>query len=319
MGVSFILDQYEMALHIMESNTKSEKEALLIELFRTTGYKWLKERELAMEQGFSDADFSEFIVSDILHQQAPAFRLALDKLQKLSLESLINQAKEYLPAHAMIDTFIVPLIKPKSNSFIYPVGEKVVVFLYLHPNVTASKLQNTLIHELHHIGLNSVYKGLSTMIDDISDHHVRELVQFTQPLGEGYAMLAAAGGPNIHPNDHDQELKALWDQRMISFDEDFYALDQYYCNLLSGKYDQKEALERGMELFGIQGPWYTVGWKIAAVIEQICGKSRLIQCIANPTLLFSTYNQAVYSYNQDLNISLPIWSSELVAAFEGLI
>lgn len=315
MAVDFILDQCEVALRILESDPKCGGETLLTELFSTKGYRWLKERELAMKQEFTDADFSTFILSDDLRQQAQLFRAVLDNLQKLSMESLANQAKEYLPSDANIDAFVVPLIKPKRNSFVYPIEGKIVVFLSLNSDVTTSRLQNTIAHELHHVGLRTVYQGPNSVLDGVEDSRIKELLRFTQPLGEGYAMLAAAGGPDIHPNDHDPELKILWDQRMTTFDRDFDDIDQFLCDVFTEKYDQEEAMEKGFEMMGVQGPWYTVGWKTAAVIELAYGKNRLIQCIADPTQLFSTYNQATSIYKKNHGTSLPTWSLELVEAF----
>ena len=315
MAVDFILDQCEAALRILESDFKCNGKALLTELFSTKGYRWLKERELAMKQEFTDVDFGTFILSDDLRTQAQRFRGVLDNLQKLSMESLVNQAKEYLPSDAIIDAFVVPLIKPKRNSFVYPIEGKIVVFLSLNPDVTTSKLQNTIVHELHHVGLRTVYQGPNSVLDGVSDSRIKELLRFTQPLGEGYAMLAAAGGPHIHPNDHDPELKTFWDQRMVSYDQDFYAVNRFFCDLLAEKYDQEEAMEKGFEMMGIQGPWYTVGWKTATVIELVFGKRCLIQCIADPAQLFSTYNRATRVYNQNHGTSLPTWSLELVEAF----
>src|ERR1051325_4839881 len=45
--------------------------------------------------------------------------------------------------------------------------------------------------------------------------------------------------------------------------------------------------------FGIQGPWYTVGWKMSVLIEKSYGRSKLIECFCDQRKLFSTYNQAV--------------------------
>jgi hypothetical protein len=44
--------------------------------------------------------------------------------------------------------------------------------------------------------------------------------------------------------------------------------------------------------FGTQGPWHTVGWKMAVTIEVVYGRTRLIDCMCDQRRLLSTYNEA---------------------------
>ncbi len=37
-----------------------------------------------------------------------------------------------------------------------------------------------------------------------------------------------------------------------------------------------------MSYFGVQGPWYTVGWQMAVIIEKQLGRERLIALHAGP-------------------------------------
>ena len=48
-----------------------------------------------------------------------------------------------------------------------------------------------------------------------------------------------------------------------------------------------------MELFGRHGPWYTVGWRMAATVEETYGRAVLIECMPDPRLILFCYNSAV--------------------------
>jgi putative zinc-dependent peptidase DUF5700 len=66
--------------------------------------------------------------------------------------------------------------------------------------------------------------------------------------------------------------------------------------------------------YGIQGPWYTVGWKMAVLIEQRFGRPELIRCMINPQRLLQRYNAAAADHNREQADTLAQWSPELVAA-----
>ena len=61
-------------------------------------------------------------------------------------------ALAYLPEGARIRAKIYPVIKPRENSFVFDLKGDPAVFLYLDPAVSRGQLENTLAHELHHIG-----------------------------------------------------------------------------------------------------------------------------------------------------------------------
>lgn len=76
----------------------------------------------------------------------------------------------------------------------------------------------------------------------------------------------------------------------------------------SGRLQGQEMMEAGLAFFGYQGPWYTVGWKIAVTIETMLGRQRLINRLRDPCRLFYTYNQAVAQMGET---PLPAWSTAL--------
>ena len=320
MGVKLVLDECEAVLEAIEADLTGNsalRDRAVEKVFAAQGYRWLKERESAMGnlgQPFVDSEFEEFVLSAGLKTRFQQLRTAIQDLKHLDLDKLVRQAKEYLPENCAVDSYIVPLIKPLKNSFVYPIDDKIVVFLYLDSQYNRGKTENTIIHELHHVGLGFVYQENSPVLRSASKPTVREMIKWTQALGEGYAMLAASGGADRHPSCHDLELKKNWDKRMEFFEADFLRVNQFFADLLNHQYDEEEAMKRGLEMMGTQGPWYTVGWQVAVTIERVYGRQCLVECIANPTLLFATFNRAAEIYNRDNRVSLPTWSQELITA-----
>jgi hypothetical protein len=128
-------------------------------------------------------------------------------------------------------------------------------------------------------------------------------------------MLAAAGGPNIHPHKFSSpEDRARWDRDMANYNKDFKAVEKFFSDIRAGRLSADEQARRGFSFFAIQGPWYTVGWQMAVVIEQAYGRETLISSMCDRRKLFATYNQAATKYNATSNPQLPLWSTTLVDA-----
>lgn len=127
-------------------------------------------------------------------------------------------------------------------------------------------------------------------------------------------MLAAAGGPSIHPHDVSQPAeRARWDQDMKNFDADLRKVESFFVSVLEGKLTNEQVNRQGFSFFGTQGPWYTVGWRMTALIEETFGKKRLIEVMCDQRLLLATYNEAATSYNQKSKEPLALWSDAVVA------
>lgn len=71
-----------------------------------------------------------------------------------------------------------------------------------------------------------------------------------------------------------------------------------------------------MGYFGVQGPWYTVGWKMAVVIETQLGRARAINAFCDPAQLLASYNQAARLQNRSASTHLPLWDPRLVGALD---
>ena len=64
-------------------------------------------------------------------------------------------------------------------------------------------------------------------------------------FGEGIAMLAAAGGPDIHPHAAGKaEDRERWDRDVARFPEDLRKLDAFFRDVLSGKLSEDEAARK---------------------------------------------------------------------------
>lgn len=70
---------------------------------------------------------------------------------------------------------------------------------------------------------------------------------------------------------------------------------------------------RGFSFFGVQGPWYTVGWRMAVLIEKTYGRAKLIECMCDQRLLLPTYNRAAAKYNRRSSKPLALWSNAVVS------
>jgi hypothetical protein len=71
--------------------------------------------------------------------------------------------------------------------------------------------------------------------------------------------------------------------------------------------------KEGFSFFGIQGPWYTVGWRMVSLIEETYGRKRLIEVMCDQRLLLRTYNEAAAAYNRKAKEPLATWSEAVLA------
>jgi hypothetical protein len=126
-------------------------------------------------------------------------------------------------------------------------------------------------------------------------------------------MLAAAGGPKVHPHAVSKpDERARWDQDMKNFNLDLAKVEVFLLRVLEGKVAGEEMQKEGFEFFGIQGPWYTVGWRMAALIEETYGRKRLIEVMCDQRMLLPTYNEAAREYLRKTKEPLATWSASVV-------
>ena len=311
-GLQIVMDtaQPEAALAILEKGDDAG-DADWQRLFTSEGYVRLKRREESMARSFTDSDFKKFLLTREMRAQTLPLRAILDDWKQASLQQAAALAFAYLPPNATIHATIYPVIKPAANSFVFETGSNPTIFLYLDPHRSQAKFINTVAHELHHIGfatscpppaLESKWSALPIPI--------RDLHRWIGAYGEGFAMLAAAGGVTADPQPADRN---EWKEEMDHFNEELSSQNQFFVQILEAKITDSVGINDKMATyFGNQGLWYAVGWRMAVTIEEVFGRDRLIQAMCSHDSLFATYNQAAKNHNRNAASKLALWSEKLV-------
>ena len=319
-NVHLVTDEAVAVLAILEKRTTNQSltEADWQRVFQSEGYIRLKQRETSLKRSFEDEDFKNFVLSDKLAEQRQALEQTLERWKQADITGAARLALAYLPGQARINAKIYPVIKPKTNSFVFEIKTNPAIFLYLDPTVSKEKFENTLAHELHHIGYGSACpsKQAAEKISRLPQN-LQTVITLVGAFGEGFAMLAAAGGPDTHPHAvSGTEERARWDSDIANFDDDLRKVEKFYLDILANRLTEDQIGATASSFFGVQGPWYTVGWKMAVVIEKTYGRRKLIECICDQRKLLRSYNNAAKKYNRRRHERLPLWSESLVKAIE---
>jgi hypothetical protein len=316
LDVRLVTDEAEAVLAVLAKKRANEPitQADWTRVFSSDGYTRLKKRELSLERPFDNAEFQKFVLSDELGQRAAALEETLARWKRVDVTRSAELALAYLPANARIRAKIYPVIKPRDNSFVFEVKTDPAIFLFLDPAVTQKKFENTLAHELHHIGYGTSCPTADTSaaVAKLSDE-AQIVLRWIGAFGEGFAMLAAAGGASVHPHEVSRaEERARWDNDMKNFNADLKKVEDFFVRVLEKKVAGAEMQKEGFAFFGIQGPWYTVGWRMVSLIEQSYGKKKLIEVMCDQRQLLATYNEAAAVYNRKAKEPLATWSESVL-------
>lgn len=279
-------------------------------LYATRGYQRLKLREAGMGRSFTDADFQSFLRSPEAQAKGANWHAALASWRVDMADEAAARALAYLPPGTVLRATIFPMIKPRPNQFVDGLGSDPAIYLYLDATVSPAKSRNTMAHELHHIGM-----GAACIDPSAADPRVATLLHWTSAFGEGLAMLAAAGGPAVHPHaDSPAAERAEWDRNIAQFTPQLREQNDFFRAVLAGSAGDQATVEAKMRgYFGVQGPWYTVGWRMAQVIEQQLGRPRLIAAFCHGDTLLATYNEAAARHNAAGGAPLPLWDATVAA------
>jgi hypothetical protein len=126
-------------------------------------------------------------------------------------------------------------------------------------------------------------------------------------------MLAAAGGPDVSPHAaSDPRDRARWERDLARSNADLTILDSFFRDILKGRVAGAKADERGFRFFGVQGPWYTVGYRMAVAIERALGRDALIEALCDIRTLPAAYNRAADTL-RDPGVR---WSPEVIRALD---
>jgi tetratricopeptide (TPR) repeat protein len=321
--VRIVTDEADAVLAILGRRELGDAipESAWEELFESEGYARLKERELAMKQVFDDEEFRRFALSDELLERAAALEETVDRMKGAAVGALARRALAYLPGDARIRAAVYPVVKPRENSFVFDVERDPAIFLFVDPAQGLASFENTVAHELHHVGYASCCpsKAASAAIAELPERAQRVL-RWIGAFGEGFAMLAAAGGPDVHPHaTSGPEDRERWDRDVANFDADLARVERFFLEVLAGNLEGERADEAGFAFFGVQGPWYTVGWRMAVTIELRRGRDTLLECFRDPRRLLPAFNEVARELAAEGAAGPPLaaWSPELLAALGG--
>lgn len=285
-------------------------------VFTSEGYVRLKKREQSMKRAFEDDAFRTFVMSPELLARREALARTLAAWEKADLSRAASLALAYLPKNATIRAAIYPEIKPAHNSFVF---EDNAIFMWLDDSVSAERFQRTVAHEMNHIGYGTACPPAAAQAEvEKLPENLKKLRDWTSAFGEGLATLAAADGPRADAEFFQtKDVQKGWSEGLAHYDANFREVQQFFLDVLDRRLEGDAVPKRGFEFFGLVGPWYTVGWKMAVTIEEVYGRDAVIDAFCDQRQLFRVYNAAAAEHAKRTGEVLPQWDQRLVGAFES--
>ena len=281
-------------------------------LFASEGFRRLVVREHAMRRTLDESEMRAFVTSADLASRRASLADAVAAWSRVDLDAIATRVFAYLPADAKLVATIYPVIKPKPNSFVNFDDQGAAIFVSVDPTRSADDFDNTIAHELHHIGFSSIKDAPCAAAPAIC-----EARKWTGAFGEGFAMLAAAGGSEIHPHKFSPpEDRARWDHDVANFDADLATVQAFFADVVSGKLDSAAAAEAARGFYGVQGPWYTVGWVMATSIERCFGRPTLIAAMRSSWTVLGLWNKTRVTCPTKTGSATATWDPALVRAIE---
>lgn len=280
-------------------------------LFATVPYQWLKAREAAIQRAFTDEDFKKFLQAPETLARTEEWAQTLAGMEHADMTGIGGRVLAWLPPGAVIHARVFPMIKPHNNSFVWrnPQGQP-AIFVYLVKQ-TQAQFETIVAHECHHIGLFGLDAQQKKVFAGMPEN-VKQAAEAMGAFGEGEAVLAAAGSTEQRPHWEDDALaRARWDSDMMHFNQDVATLTQFFNDVLDGKLKGDAIKEKASTFFGYQGPWYTVGYEMAALVEKRFGRAVFTDCLLDPRLLLVRYSQVAAEANQN-GAALALWPESLL-------
>lgn len=320
--VRIVTDQAEAALAILDARrvsgeaTDGQWEAL----WSSSGFQRLAARQAAFGDQGTRKRLEDFLTSDSTLELLPRLRNSVDDWKAIDVSTAARRAAAYLPAGLPLRATLFPVVKQRSNSFVFDLDADPAIFMFVGGDPTSEeKLANTLAHELHHVGTARCPQPAGY---DTLEPPVQRAVDWLSAFGEGVAMLAAAGSPDIHPHASSPPREwAVWERDVARFDPDLVSLEAFFQSILDGVGTEESQRQ---ELFSFintedvpQGAFYTVGWKMAAMIERVAGREALVAAICDPRELLSRYNAVSSEISREPDAELARWSPAFLRALGG--
>jgi hypothetical protein len=171
--------------------------------------------------------------------------------------------------------------------------------------------QQIVTHELHHIGISQSCPKRS----EDGSSGVETARAYTGALAEGLAMLAAAGSPDVDPHAASTApVRERWARDYAQWPRDLRRVERFLLDVGEGRLTNSDSISAAAAPFwgDAQGPWYTVGYAVAATIERVDGRDVLRRVICDPAAMLATYNDAV-ARSDGGDTTMPRWNERLIA------
>src|SRR5918992_217302 len=154
--VRIVLDEAEAVLAILDerATTGSVKPESWERLWKSEGFVRLKKRQESFGGKEIEKGFQEFLVSEEALARRSDLRAAVMAWKSLDVTAAARRAAAYLPGELPLRAAIYPVIKKAENSFVFELTTNPAIFMYVDTKVDPAKLENTLAHELHHVGIS---------------------------------------------------------------------------------------------------------------------------------------------------------------------
>ena len=320
-AVRIVTDEADAALAILGEQREmgKVKPESWERLWQSQGFVRLKKRQESfggkdVEQGFRD-----FLTSQETLGRLDDLRRAVADWKHLDVTAAARRAAAYLPAGLRLKATLYPVIKKQGNSFVFELTTDPAIFFYVDPKKPPAQLENILAHELHHVGIAGCPKPPGfDKLTAAQQKAFNELGAF----GEGLAVLAAAGSPDVHPHatsGADEWL--VWERDVANFNTDLRRLEAFFRDVLAGRLSEEEENKRLFTFINAgdvpQGAFYTVGWKMAAIIERARGRDALVRTICDPRSLLTAYNEVAAAHPRGDGEALALWSADFLAALSS--
>ncbi len=303
-------DEASDALAVITAADDGSAQAPWAHLQTTEAYHRLHAREASMGRAFTDSSFFAFLRSPGARHQAVSLRRVLNEWRAARIDGAVAHAEAYLPAGGPVKASLYFMVKPYPNTFVYETDRDPAIFVAIDTAVTGPEFANEVAHELHHIGIAAACAAAPVMD---RPEPLKTVVNWMSAFGEGWAMLAAAGGPDVHPHaTSDSATRARWDRDYADTPAQMRELETFFTNVLDRRTVVRDSIvAAGMSFFGVQGAWYTVGYLMARTIEKTDGHARLMSVLCDPIALVTEYQRAALGQNQR-GATFPLWTPAFV-------
>ncbi|HEX4963200.1 MAG TPA: DUF5700 domain-containing putative Zn-dependent protease [Thermoanaerobaculia bacterium] len=319
--VRIVTDEADAALAILgeRRETGTVKPASWDRLWQSQGFLRLKKRQESFGAKDVEQGFRDFLTSDEPLAHLDDLRRSVADWKHLDVTAAARRAASYLPAGLRLKATLYPVIKKAENSFVFELATDPAIFFHVDPSKPPAQLENTLAHELHHVGIAGCPKPPG--LDKLPAAQQRAF-DYLGAFGEGLAMLAASGSPDVHPHATSRpEAWLVWERDVANFNADLRRLEAFFRDVLAGRLSAEEENKRLFTFIDTddvpQGAFYTVGWKMAAMVERARGRDALLQTICDPRSLLAAYNGVAAAHPRGDGEALATWSPDFLAALRG--